>query len=290
MNPRINLVISLTLLVIFFAFHISVTQYLLLDAPKIPEVSQPTGLPSDTPDFSAITETKARKQAFFGYLEPHIATENAKIQALRDYILRPSTNASSAQIKQLAMQYRIDPGAPHVKQSLLVKIDNLPPSLVLAQAAIESAWGTSRFATQGNNFFGQWCFSAGCGLVPTQRSHGEHHEVRRFQSPADSIASYMKNLNSHPAYASLRDNRMAQHKKGEPLNGCFLAEGLIEYSERKGAYVESLKQLIRTNKLEDKHSPYCKKTTADPQNTPSPEPQNIQGHIQNDIQNNSAQG
>ena len=259
MNPKVTLSIALTLLLLFFTLHVSVTRHILDRTQDTSTTSPQEAWQADIPNFAAITDIKARKQAFFDYLSPFISAENTKLQELRRYIRKQNMQSPSAQIKQLAMQYRLKSTDPHIKQSLLSKVDSLPPSLVLSQAAIESAWGTSRFAVKGNNLFGQWCFSQGCGLVPSQRGHGQHHEVKRFQSPAESIASYMQNLNSHPSYVVLRDNRFTQRKSGEAVNGCFLAEGLIDYSERKSAYVESLKQLIRVNNLEDKHSAYCKK-------------------------------
>ncbi|MBV1919365.1 MAG: glucosaminidase domain-containing protein, partial [Pseudomonadales bacterium] len=237
MNPKITLAISLSLLLTFFIIHVSVTHHILDRTPEVSTTSQPETWQADIPNFAAISDIKARKQAFFDYLSPFIHAENTKIQELRHYIRKQNMQSPSAQIKQLAMQYRLKPTDAQIKQSLLSKIDSIPPSLVLAQAAIESAWGTSRFAVKGNNLFGQWCFSKGCGLVPSQRGHGQHHEVKRFQSPAESIASYMQNLNSHPSYAVLRNNRFALRKNGDAVNGCFLAEGLTEYSERKLAYI-----------------------------------------------------
>jgi Bax protein len=270
MNPKITLAISLSLLLTFFIIHVSVTRHILDRTQETSTTSQPEIWQADIPNFAAIIDIKARKRAFFDYLSPLIQAENTKIQELRRYIRKQNMQSPSAQIKQLAMQYRLKPTDTKIKQSLLSKIDSIPSSLVLAQAAIESAWGTSRFAVKGNNLFGQWCFSKGCGLVPSQRGHGQHHEVKRFQSPAESIASYMHNLNSHPSYAVLRDNRFTLQKNGDTVNGCFLAEGLIEYSERKLAYVESLKQLIRVNSLEDKKSDYCKKQEPEKPQQPLP--------------------
>lgn len=258
MNPKIKLMISLILLLTFFTVHTSVSHYVLQQ-----QESSPVAIQTDsTPNFAAIDDVKHRKQAFFDYLTPYITKENNRIQEIRKHIGKISKQdmqPPSAKVKQLAIKYRIQANNPQLKQRLLAKIDIIPPSLVLSQAAIESAWGTSRFAKQGNNFFGQWCFTKGCGLVPSKRPHGSHHEVKRFTTPQASIASYMLNLNSHPAYKTLRDKRAAQRKRNEAINGCFLAEGLLEYSERKGDYVQSLKQLMRTNQLESKQSPYCKK-------------------------------
>ena len=268
MNPKIKLMIALTLLLAFFTVHLSVSHYVLQQQKEKPS---PTVIQTSTPNFASIDNVKHRKQVFFDYLIPYITKENLRIQKLRDDISKindQKMQPTSARIKQLAMRYRIPANNPQLKQRLLKKIDIIPPSLVLAQAAIESAWGTSRFATKGNNFFGQWCFTKDCGLVPSKRSHGSYHEVKKFNSPEESIASYMLNLNSHPAYKALRDKRDVQRKKNEPINGCLMAEGLIEYSERKTAYVESLKQLMRTNQLENKHSGHCKKAAALPQKKP----------------------
>ena len=252
MKPQTNLAICLVLLAIFFAGHVTFTQNLLRDVHNKLTMSQLT-----IPNFSDIGVISARKQAFFDYLSPFITAENSKIRAQRDFISQQNMQSPSSKIQQLAIQYRLPANTANVKQSLLKRIDVLPSSLVLAQAAIESGWGTSRFAKQGNNFFGQWCFTKGCGLIPSKRSNGSHHEVKRFNSPAESIASYMHNLNSHPAYRQLRENRTVQRGNSDLLNGCFLAEGLLEYSERKVDYVNSLKQLIRINDLEDKNSSYC---------------------------------
>jgi len=157
----------------------------------------------------------------------------------------------------LAKTYRADPNHQNLTNLLLNKIDQIPTSLVLAQAAIESAWGTSRFAQKGNNLFGEWCFSQGCGIVPLHRAKGSHHEVKAFASIADSVRSYMLNLNSHPAYQAFRNKRLKQQSAAQ-LSGCYLASGLINYSEKKERYIESIKQLIRINKLEATNTPHCK--------------------------------
>mgnify|MGYP002064425563 CR=1 FL=1 len=87
------------------------------------------------------------------------------------------------------------------------RVDTVPIRLALAQAAKESGWGTSRFARKGNNFFGQWCYDEGCGLVPRARGEGRSHEVRAFDSPGDSVASYLRNINTHHGYRELRHAR-----------------------------------------------------------------------------------
>ena len=134
-------------------------------------------------------------------------------------------------------------------QALLKRVDVIPPSLVLAQAANESAWGTSRFAKSGFNYFGQWCFKKGCGIVPGKRDAGKEHEVAAFSSPRKSVGSYIRNLNSHPAYQSLRSIRIQLRSENKAITGIALAGGLSEYSARGSEYVEELRSIIRYNKL-----------------------------------------
>ena len=119
----------------------------------------------------------------------------------------------------------------------------------LAQAANESAWGTSRFATKGNNLFGQWCFSKGCGLVPRGRVEGASHEVAKFSSPFRSVRAYIQNLNRHPTYQELRDIRQEDRRGKDPLSGVDMAAGLLGYSERGQEYVDEIRAMIHYNNL-----------------------------------------
>ncbi len=114
----------------------------------------------------------------------------------------------------------------------------------------ESAWGTSRFAKQGNNYFGQWCYVKGCGLVPQQRNDGAVHEVADFDHPMDSVRSYILNLNRHYTYDDLRDLRAKEIKKQGYATGLNLAAGLINYSERRMEYVKEIRSMISYNKLD----------------------------------------
>ena len=123
-------------------------------------------------------------------------------------------------------------------------------SLVLAQAANESGWGTSRFARQANNYFGMWCYQAGCGLKPRQRDQGQSHEVKHFKHVQDSVISYLHNLNTNRAYQPLRDLRQTTRDLGAPLRGVLLAEGLHAYSSRGEAYIKDIQTMIIANDLE----------------------------------------
>jgi len=121
--------------------------------------------------------------------------------------------------------------------------------LALAQAANESAWGTSRFAQDGNNLFGQWCYTNGCGLVPSRRREGATHEVRRFDNIRDSVESYIHNLNTFPSYQMLRRIRQQLRQQDRPIDGVSLADGLESYSSRGLDYIVELQRMIYSNEL-----------------------------------------
>jgi Bax protein len=132
--------------------------------------------------------------------------------------------------------------------SLIHRVDIVPVPLALAQSANESNWGTSRFAQQGNNFFGLWCFVEGCGLVPARRDKGATHEVASFKSVEESVAYYILNLNTLMAYQPLRTIRRQHRDQGKTLTGSAMAAGLINYSERGEDYVQDIQTMIRINK------------------------------------------
>lgn len=205
------------------------------------------------PDFSQYQDVKAKKHAFFNYMLPKIQQANHDILKERAFI-EQNMPKKTLDPKWLALveKYRIDlknKTPQQIKNLLLQRVDIIPPSLALAQAANESSWGTSRFAKQGFNLYGQWCFTEGCGLVPKQRQTGQKHEVKKFADPMDSIKSYMRNLNSHPAFKEFRDLRTSLRQSQQPIEGQKLSAGLIQYSERKDDYIQELNQMIRVNQL-----------------------------------------
>ena len=146
-------------------------------------------------------------------------------------------------------------------KELIRRVDVIPTSLVLAQAANESAWGTSRFAREGNNIFGQWCFDEGCGLVPNRRGEDASHEVRAFASVEAAVRAYFRNLNTHPSYEDLRTLRASMRMQGLPLNSMVLARGLTRYSERGMDYVLELQDMIRINELRERDRVFLNSAT-----------------------------
>jgi Bax protein len=215
------------------------------------------------PDFAAISDTDSRKQSFIEFLYPLIAAENHKILQQRAKLiaikqqLRKTSHITTDQafwLERLAGYYAVAYDATDKQAAielLLRRVNVIPPSLALAQAANETAWGVSRFAIEANNYFGQWCYREGCGLVPLSRDEGLSHEVKSFNSAADSVKSYLNILNSAGAYTYLRTLRQQLENQKRPLTGFELAAGLSKYSERGAAYVSSIRSLIEANNLQD---------------------------------------
>lgn len=134
---------------------------------------------------------------------------------------------------------------------LMRRIDGFPPSLMLAQAIVESGWGTSRFARLGNALFGQWTWDESAGIVPIERDDGEGHAIRAFDNLLDSVRAYAHNLNTHPGYAAFRDARHQIQIARKNLDSLRLTAYLTAYSERRGAYIAELNTIIRQNTLND---------------------------------------
>ena len=184
-----------------------------------------TGRTGGVPDFQSLVAGPERKTEFFAFMRPLLESQNEEVLRQRQRLLEIQGEDELGYFERrwltaLAEQYEIatedDDGNPFDDQALisrlLPRVDVVPVSLGLAQAAKESGWGTSRFARQGNNYFGEWCFSEGCGIVPGARADGRTHEVEAFASPADSVASYVQNINTHRSYKSFRDARKAQRE------------------------------------------------------------------------------
>jgi len=239
----------------------SVSQTIKLSIKK-PETKQPTAsvkksevsteksVQSSIFDYSNVKNTTEKKQVFFDALRPIIKNQNKLIEERRQKILlEKETNTNTQWLHEVADKYDVEwsDEKPDWDQ-LLRRVDIIPLELVMAQAANESACGSSRFAKKGNNLFGQWCFTKGCGIVPGQRDSGANHEVRKFSSINASVTSYMHNLNTSRAYKDLRKLRAKYRSIKKPIDGHTLANGLIKYSSRGKAYVNEIQSMIKTNK------------------------------------------
>lgn len=222
------------------------------------EVREPRSdvIQAGLPDFGSFTNVQAKKDAFFGFLLPLIEEANAEIAMEREQLTamlqRPKLSRSEQKrLAEMVRRYRVNrTGSTEQIKRLLEKINTIPPSLAIAQAANESAWGTSRFAIDGNNLFGQWCFSRGCGLVPEYRADEAIHEVAVFKTPFLSVRAYMLNINRHTEYRELRELRRQEIRELGYATGLNLAGGLTGYSARGDEYVEELRSMIRYNGLD----------------------------------------
>lgn len=210
------------------------------------------------PDFRAYPAGPERKAAFIEYALPLVETENARLRLERKWLKELSGKTAPGWydrwlLGEMAETYGLgghQASDQALIEELLLRLDVVPDSLALAQAAKESGWGTSRFARKGNNLYGQRCFERGCGLVPRQRTDGQSHEVTLFPTPFKSIQSYIRNINSHHHYQAFREQRAQLRKAGLEPSGLLLADALGSYSERGEHYVEEIKQLIHYNGLE----------------------------------------
>ena len=227
------------------------------DVPRLVEKPLRTDWESaQLPDFKQHPAGTQRKAAFFGFLFPRVALANLEALRQREGVralsrMESLSERQKAWLETHANRLRVSMDSDQLFDKLLRRLDLIPPSLMLAQAANESAWGTSRFAVKGNNLFGQWCFTRGCGIVPSRRGSGMSHEVAAFDHPYASIRGYITNLNRHQAYTQLRRLRSQQRARGSFPEGLTLAGGLEKYSERGQAYVNEIRSMITHNNLLD---------------------------------------
>ncbi|WP_444994068.1 glucosaminidase domain-containing protein [Aliikangiella sp. IMCC44359] len=245
--------------VLFLTFALILIMILHHDWDKT-YTKQPTQKQESLPNFSAIKSIDKRKEAFFDYLRPYIRQENQQIRYDRaflkslvsDFSQESHHNSSNLRkLKRLAKRYHVEvKNIDESLETLNLRIGIIPEALVLVQAANESSWGRSRFAREANNLFGQWCYKKGCGVVPNSRLAGASHEIRKFESPQASVKSYMRNLNTHHAYRNFRKLRAKLRKNDIRVTGIRLAQGLVNYSERREAYVKELIKMIKQNNLE----------------------------------------
>ncbi len=223
-----------------------------------------TNIPQRWQEVTQTIPVSDKKNIFFRLTGSGILQANEKIMSEREHLLNAINNNDIDQnewLAALAVKYRVikQESDKLDKQSLTKlkkRVDVVPPSLALAQAAEESGWGTSRFAIQGNSLFGQWDFS-GKGLKPKeQRTELGNYGIASFDTPQDSIEAYMLNLNTHSAYERMRKKRAVSRQQNKQPTGWDLAKTLDKYSERGTDYVKSLHSIMSYNKLNDADQAY----------------------------------
>lgn len=214
-------------------------------------------------DFPAITQTEQRKSLFLRLLLPIVLLENRRIREqrtlaqwlLNNGLMSEGTRAEGSPehvwLTSLARRLQVKGSLrdPSVQALLLRRLDEIPPALALAQGAMESGWGTSRFALEGNSLFGQWTYQASAGLEPNNRAPDATHLVASFPDLRASVRAYMRNLNSSRAYREFREAREAMREAGQELSPTKLAGHLQRYSGRGMEYVEELRVIINSSTL-----------------------------------------
>jgi len=208
------------------------------------------------PDMPGVTETDKRKRMFIATLLPLVLKSNEKIMADRERLLRVADRidlglalkpADDEWLGEVAELYGVERAD---LAELKRRIDIVPPSLALAQAAEESGWGTSRYALVGNAVFGQYTTSDKGNMVPAERGEGQTHAIRAFDALGMSVDGYMRNLNSHFAYGEFRKKRERYRAEDRELDPKGLLQTLTRYSARGQDYIRTIATIMRVNQLD----------------------------------------
>ncbi len=227
------------------------TDYKLDDIRKN-KLVKPVALDSFPREIKMIENTKERKEFFIQIVLPLILQENNKIRLERKrlFSIINKSNNTDLERKWLDKKYK-QYGIPSKDLSTLkIRMDEVPVSLALAQAAKETGWGTSRFAQEGNALFGQWTWS-GEGLKPKEADENKGHKVMKFNVLQASVRAYQRNLNTHKTYKEFRQARAQLRDSEKPLDSIVLSQYLDEYAETGQQYVKTLQKIIVQNNLKD---------------------------------------
>ena len=227
------------------------TNYTLDDVRKT-KLVKPVALTLLPNEIKMIESTNKRKEFFIQIVLPLILKENnnIKLDRKRLFSIINKSNNTDLEKKWLDKKYKQYGIINKDLSTLKIRMDEIPVSLALAQAAKETGWGTSRFAQEGNALFGQWTWS-GEGLKPKDSDKNEGHKVMKFNVLQASVRAYQRNLNTHSSYKEFRKERAKLRDQGRPLNSIILSKFLDEYAETGSQYVEVLQKIIKQNNLED---------------------------------------
>ncbi len=203
-------------------------------------------------EIKQIENTKKRKNLFIQIVLPLILEENTRIKVERKklFAVLNKNNNSDSEIKWLKSKFKQYGVVNRDLTTLKIRMDEIPVSLAIAQAAKETGWGTSRFALEGNALFGQWTFS-GEGIKPKGADIGDTHKVMKFKVLQASVRAYQRNLNTHSSYREFRKMRAIQRDNQGNLNSLELVNYLDKYAETGLEYTKILKKIIEQNNLTD---------------------------------------
>ena len=227
------------------------TDYNLKDVRKN-KLVKPISLTLLPQEIKQIENTKKRKNLFIQIVLPLVIKENNYIRLDRKKLFsilnkNQNTAAENNWLKSKFKQYGV---VNKDLSTLKIRMDEIPVSLALAQAAKETGWGTSRFAQEGNALFGQWTWS-GEGIKPAGADTDSTHKVMKFKVLQASVKAYQRNLNTHSTYKGFRSARAKLRDKNQKLDSIFLSNYLDKYAETGKVYVKTLQQIIRQNRLDD---------------------------------------
>ncbi len=227
------------------------TNYTLKDVRE-KKLVKPVALTLLPQEIKMIESTKKRKEFFIQIVLPLILKENNNIRLDRKrlFTIINKSNNTKLEMKWLEKKFKQYGINSNDLSVLKIRMDEVPVSLALAQAAKETGWGTSRFAQEGNALFGQWTWS-GEGLKPKDSDKNEGHKVMKFNVLQASVRAYQRNLNTHSSYKAFRKARAELRDEGKELDSLVLAEYLKNYAETGEKYVEVLQKIIEQNNLKD---------------------------------------
>ena len=211
-----------------------------------------------SPAYYKIEDNAQQKEEFIREMKAMVDKANNDIKADREFItnffikavpdaFRGLNQSNVGSLIALRNKYGVE--NLFDRDEFLKRVDIIPISLALSQAAVESGWGKSRFAREANNLFGHWTYS-GVGLIPQNRAIGKTHMIRIFSSLQKSVNSYMLNLNTNEAYADFRNKRLDARNKGKNFTGIEATKTMVNYSELKYEYNKMLKEMIEQNNLQ----------------------------------------
>ena len=203
-------------------------------------------------DLDNLQSVKLKKETFIKIVLPLIVAENEKIlddrEKLKILVEKKFTTDSEKQwLRQKLLEYKVKRGD---LEELLFRMDMIPVSIALAQAAKESGWGTSRFALEGNAIFGQWTWD-GQGIAPLKRDGDKNHKILKFPILRASVKAYKNNLNTHKSYLNFREKRKVLREKNKGITGLALTSTLKNYAQTGSEYTKILNQIITQNRLSD---------------------------------------
>ena len=205
-------------------------------------------------DLNSIKNVKEKKETFIQILLPLVVAENEKIKEDRKYLLEIiKGNETVVSRKWLNKKYKAYKVSDRKISELIEKIDIIPTSIALAQAAKESGWGTSRFALEGNAIYGQWTWN-GDGIEPLEKTKDQNHQILKFPLLRASVKAYITNLNTHGGYKSFRKKRSELRKQNKKLAGLELIHELENYAQTGKLYTRILAQIIKQNDLDELES------------------------------------